>query len=47
MEPYAGPANGISTCIKGKFGWDYTNYEDRLAYAADSRMARRFREASW
>ena len=23
IEPFAGPANGISTCIKGKFGWDY------------------------
>ena len=25
-----GPANGISTCIKGKFGWDYVNSPDRL-----------------
>ncbi|SDQ66043.1 formate dehydrogenase subunit alpha [Virgibacillus salinus] len=24
------PANGISTCIKGKFGWDYVNSEERL-----------------
>lgn len=24
------PANKISTCIKGKFGWDYVNSEDRL-----------------
>ncbi|CAN5294617.1 formate dehydrogenase subunit alpha [soil metagenome] len=24
------PANGISTCVKGKFGWDYTNSEERL-----------------
>ncbi|OZU90514.1 formate dehydrogenase subunit alpha [Virgibacillus indicus] len=24
------PANGISSCIKGKFGWDYVNSEDRL-----------------
>ncbi|MDA8343847.1 MAG: formate dehydrogenase subunit alpha [Thermaerobacter sp.] len=24
------PANGISTCIKGKFGWDYVNSPDRL-----------------
>ena len=23
VEPAHGPANGISTCIKGKFGWDY------------------------
>ncbi|MEW9674977.1 formate dehydrogenase subunit alpha [Lentibacillus sp. L22] len=24
------PANHISTCIKGKFGWDYVNSEERL-----------------
>ncbi|MYL18910.1 formate dehydrogenase subunit alpha [Halobacillus litoralis] len=31
VEPSAqSPANGISTCIKGKFGWDYVNSEDRL-----------------
>jgi formate dehydrogenase major subunit len=25
-----GPANGISTCVKGKFGWDFVNSPDRL-----------------
>ncbi len=30
VEPMYGPANGISTCIKGKFGWDYANSEERL-----------------
>ena len=25
-----GPTNGISTCIKGKFGWDFVNSPDRL-----------------
>ena len=30
VEPMHGPANGISTCIKGKFGWDYTNSDERL-----------------
>src|SRR5580693_9802869 len=30
IEPYGGPANGVSTCVKGKFGWDYTNSKDRL-----------------
>jgi formate dehydrogenase major subunit len=30
VEPSEGPVNGISTCIKGKFGWDYTNSDDRL-----------------
>ena len=24
------PANGISTCVKGKFGWDFVNSEERL-----------------
>ena len=24
------PANGISTCVKGKFGWGYVNSEERL-----------------
>ena len=30
IEPGPGPANGISTCIKGKFAWDYINADDRL-----------------
>lgn len=31
IEPqHDSPANGISTCIKGKFGWDYVNSEERL-----------------
>ena len=25
IEPLEGPANGISTCVKGKFGWDFIN----------------------
>ena len=25
-----GPANSISTCVKGKFGWDHINAQDRL-----------------
>lgn len=24
------PVNGISTCVKGKFGWDFVNSEERL-----------------
>jgi formate dehydrogenase major subunit len=46
IEPFAGPANGISTCIKGKFGWDYTNHEDRLRTPL-IRDGDGFREASW
>ena len=30
IEPKDGPANGISTCVKGKFAWDYVNSDDRL-----------------
>lgn len=31
VEPqHDSPANGISTCVKGKFGWDYVNSEERL-----------------
>ena len=46
IEPFAGPANGISTCIKGKFGWDYTNHADRLRKPL-IRDENGFREAEW
>ncbi|MFC3690480.1 formate dehydrogenase subunit alpha [Aquipuribacter hungaricus] len=41
-----GPANAISTCVKGKFGWDYVNADDRLTTPL-IREDGRFREASW
>ncbi len=40
------PANGISTCIKGKFAWDFVNSEQRLTMPL-IRDNGRFREASW
>jgi len=46
IEPFAGPVNGISTCIKGKFGWDYTNHPDRLRRPL-IREGGRFREVDW
>ncbi|MGH9404568.1 MAG: formate dehydrogenase subunit alpha [Terriglobia bacterium] len=46
IEPAEGPANGISTCIKGKFGWDYVNSRDRLTRPL-IRDAGRFRESTW
>jgi len=46
VEPSDGPANGISTCIKGKFGWDYVNDPDRLTTPL-IREGNGFREASW
>ena len=41
-----GPANAISTCVKGKFGWDFVNADDRLTSPL-IRDGDRFREASW
>jgi formate dehydrogenase major subunit len=46
VEPFAGDANQISTCVKGKFGWDYTNDKDRLQKPL-IREGATFREASW
>jgi len=46
VEPAHGAANGVSTCIKGKFGWDYVNSPDRLTKPL-IREDDGFREASW
>src|SRR5258707_7745220 len=46
VEPLEGPSNGISTCIKGKFGWDFVNNSDRLTKPL-IREDGKFREASW
>jgi len=46
VEPAHGAANGISTCIKGKFGWEYVNSGDRLTKPL-IREGDRFREATW
>jgi formate dehydrogenase major subunit len=46
VEPANGPANGISTCVKGKFGWDYVNSPDRLTKPL-IREGDKFREATW
>src|SRR4030088_775052 len=46
IEPLEGPTNGISTCIKGKFGWDFVNSSDRLPKPL-IREGDKFREASW
>ncbi|WP_246238106.1 formate dehydrogenase subunit alpha [Alkalicoccus luteus] len=40
------PANGISTCVKGKFGWDYVNSEERVTKPL-IREGSRFREGTW
>lgn len=41
-----GPANGVSTCVKGKFGWDFVNSEERLT-APQIRENGDLRPASW
>ncbi len=41
-----GPANSISTCVKGKFGWDHINAKDRLTVPL-VRDGDRFRETTW
>jgi formate dehydrogenase major subunit len=46
VEPEHGPTNGISTCVKGKFGWDYVNDPDRLTKPL-IREGEKLREASW
>ncbi len=47
VQPVAdAPANGISTCVKGKFGWDFVNDPHRLTTPL-IREQGRFRPASW
>ena len=44
--PMHGDANAISTCVKGKFGWDFVNSKERLQKPL-IRTENGFREASW
>lgn len=46
IAPERGPANGISSCIKGKFGWDFINNPDRLTTPL-IREGGTFHEATW
>src|SRR5437016_3565554 len=46
VEPSEGAANGISTCIKGKFAWDFVNSGERLTRPL-IREGGKFREATW
>lgn len=46
VEPVQGPTNGISTCIKGKFAWDFVNSPDRLTSPL-VREGDTFRAATW
>jgi formate dehydrogenase major subunit len=40
------PANGISTCVKGKFGWAFVNSDDRLVHPL-VRQGDAFERATW
>ncbi|WP_322924103.1 formate dehydrogenase subunit alpha [Paenibacillus campi] len=40
------PVNAISTCVKGKFGWDFVNSEQRLTTPL-IRQGAEFVEATW
>lgn len=40
------PVNAISTCVKGKFGWDFVNSEERITKPL-IRKDGRFVESSW
>jgi formate dehydrogenase major subunit len=46
IEPTHGPANGISTCVKGKFAWGHINSDDRLTKPL-LRDGDSFREIEW
>src|SRR5690625_2573803 len=46
VEPSEGPVNAVSTCVKGKFGWDFINAEERLTKPL-IRKNDSFVEASW
>ena len=46
VEPLEGPANGVSTCVKGKFAWDHVNSNERLTKPL-IRERDSFREATW
>lgn len=47
IEPQAeAPVNGISTCVKGKWGWDFVNSEERLKKPL-IRKGDEFVEATW
>jgi formate dehydrogenase major subunit len=41
------PVNGISTCVKGKFGYDFVNSDDRLTTPLVRDEDDEFREATW
>lgn len=47
IEPQVeAPVNGISTCVKGKWGWDFVNSEERLTKPL-IRQGDSFVEATW
>jgi len=48
IEPSDGPANGISTCVKGKFAWDFVNSPNRLRHPLiRDPKTKRLRTSTW
>ncbi|CAM5214063.1 formate dehydrogenase OS=Lysinibacillus sphaericus OX=1421 GN=LS41612_15965 PE=3 SV=1 [Lysinibacillus sphaericus] len=46
VQPSDGSVNAISTCVKGKFGWDFINSEERITKPL-IRKNNEFVESSW
>jgi formate dehydrogenase major subunit len=46
IVPLHGDVNQISTCVKGKFGWEFVNSRDRLQKPL-IREGNKFRETTW
>lgn len=46
VQPSDGPVNAVSTCIKGKFGWDFVNSEERITKPL-IRKNEQFVESTW
>ncbi|MBD8027900.1 formate dehydrogenase subunit alpha [Ureibacillus sp. Re31] len=46
VQPSDGPVNAVSTCIKGKFGWDFVNSEERITKPL-IRKNEEFVESTW
>ncbi|MFC3884884.1 formate dehydrogenase subunit alpha [Bacillus songklensis] len=46
VQPSDGPVNAISTCVKGKFGWDFVNSSERITTPL-IRKGDAFVEATW
>jgi len=46
-DPEGAPANDFSTCVKGKFGYEFTDHEDRLTRPLVRSASGELEPASW